>query len=97
LISIVSGPLASRATCANFDFWETCVITRTGLVSTVGLSALLWFQSTTNTMQCNTQPQKPIVSTGEIVGVFAAVGAVVVGTVVLVHVHDVHTTIKGCV
>jgi hypothetical protein len=73
------------------------VITRTGLVSTVGLSALLWFQSTTNTMQCNTQPQKPIVSTGEIVGVFAAVGAVVVGTVVLVHVHDVHTTIKGCV
>jgi hypothetical protein len=63
----------------------------------MGLSTLLWFQSTTNTMQCKTQPEKPIVSTGEIVGVFAAVGAVVVGTVVLVHVHDVHTTIKGCV
>ncbi len=64
----------------------------------MGLSTLLWFQSTTNTTGCSQpQPQPKIISTGEIVGVFAAVGAVVVGTVVLVHVHDVHTTIKGCV
>jgi hypothetical protein len=71
-------------------------MTRVGMVSMMGLSTLLWFQSTTNTMQCN-QPQKPFISTGEVVGAFAAVGAVVVGTVVIVHVHKVHTTIKGCV
>jgi hypothetical protein len=72
------------------------VITRAGLISTVGLSAFLWVQSTTNTMQCN-EPQKPFISTGQVVGAFAAVGAVVVGTVVIVHVHKAHTTIKGCV
>jgi hypothetical protein len=37
-------------------------------------------------------------STGEVVGIAAAIGAViVVGTVVLVEVHKSHHTIKGCV
>lgn len=36
-------------------------------------------------------------SKGEVVGAAVAVGAVVVGTVVLVHVHNEHHRLKGCV
>jgi hypothetical protein len=37
-------------------------------------------------------------STGEVVGVgVAAVGVITIGTVVLVHVHNSHHNIKGCV
>jgi hypothetical protein len=73
---------------------------RTGIVSMTCLAALL-LSGATSTQSCNTTPQSvggigP--SKGEIIGAAVGVVAVVViGTVVLVEVHNSHHTIKGCV
>ena len=73
---------------------------RTGLVSMTCLAAFL-LSGATAPQSCAPPPQStgsigP--STGEIVGAaVAVVGVVVVGTVVLVEVHNSHHTIKGCV
>ena len=71
---------------------------RTGIVSMTCLTAVL-LSGATAPQSCNTQPAQPIgPSTGEVVGAaFAVVGVVVIGTVVLVEVHNSHHTIKGCV
>jgi hypothetical protein len=70
----------------------------TGMVSMTCLAVLL--QSGTTMQSCNTTQQPASIgpSKGEVIG--AAVGVVaivVVGTVVLVEVHNSHHTIKGCV
>jgi hypothetical protein len=46
-------------------------------------------------VQCQEKQIGP--STGEVVGTIAGVGAVVVGTVVLIEVQHSHHTVKGCV
>jgi hypothetical protein len=58
--------------------------------------SLLLFCGQTAPVGCN---QQQIGSRkGEVIGVgVAAVGVIVIGTVVLVHVHNSHHTIKGCV
>jgi hypothetical protein len=56
--------------------------------------SLFLFCGQTAPATCNDAHIGP--STGEVVGAGVAVGAIVVGTVVLVHVHDSHI-IKGCV
>jgi hypothetical protein len=67
---------------------------RTGIVSMIAVSLFL-FCGQTAPVQCSGSigPSK-----GEVIGVgVAAVGVVTIGTVVLVHVHNSHHTIKGCV
>jgi hypothetical protein len=68
---------------------------RTGIASMIAVSLFL-FCGQTAPVACTQQRIGP--STGEVVGVgVAAVGVIVIGTVVLVHVHNSHHTIKGCV
>jgi hypothetical protein len=70
---------------------------RTGIVSMTCLTAVL-LSGATSPQSCNTNTQPIGPSTGEVVGAaFAVVGVVVIGTVVLVEVHNSHHTIKGCV
>jgi hypothetical protein len=59
----------------------------------------VFLQSGAGTQSCNTTPQPTAgPSNGEIIGAaVAVVGVVVIGTVVLVEVHNSHHTIKGCV
>lgn len=69
-----------------------------GIVSMTCLAVLL--QSGTTMQSCNTTPASTSIgpSKGEVIGAAVAVVAVVVvGTVVLVEVHNSHHTIKGCV
>lgn len=67
---------------------------RTGIVSMIALSSFLLCGATAPT-QCKDQIGP---STGEVVGIAAgAVAVVVIGTVVLVHVHNSHHILKGCV
>jgi|HubBroStandDraft_5_1064220.scaffolds.fasta_scaffold206688_1 hypothetical protein len=69
---------------------------RIGIVSMVALSSfLLCGMQSVPPASCNEHIGP---STGEVVGIAAAIGAViVVGTVVLVKVHNSHHTIRGCV
>jgi hypothetical protein len=72
---------------------------RAGIVSMICLTTVLLSGATTQS--CNTTNSQPVnigPSEGEIIGAAVAVVAVVVvGTVVLVEVHNSHHTIKGCV
>ena len=75
------------------------MLRRTGIVSMTCLGVLL-FGGATAPQSCtaNTQPTNIGPSTGQVVGAaVAVVGVVVLGTVVLVEVHESHHTIKGCV
>jgi hypothetical protein len=70
---------------------------RTGTVSMIVLTAYL-LSGATSPQQCNTSNQSLGPSEGEVIGAaVAVVGVVVIGTVVLVEVHNSHHTIKGCV
>jgi hypothetical protein len=68
---------------------------RTGIVSMIAISLFLFCGQSVPPVSCN----KPIgPSTGEVIGVGVAAAAVItIGTVVLVHTHNSHHTIKGCV
>lgn len=70
---------------------------RTGTLSMIAVSLfLLCGQSAP--VACNSSQEQIGPSKGEVIGVgVAAVGVIVIGTVVLVHVHNSHHTIKGCV
>ncbi|HZL26790.1 MAG TPA: hypothetical protein VFC39_09690 [Acidobacteriaceae bacterium] len=70
---------------------------RTGILSMIAVSLFL-FCGQTAPVACNQSQQQIGPSKGEVIGVgVAAVGVIVIGTVVLVHVHNSHHTIKGCV
>ena len=70
---------------------------RTGIVSMIAVSLFL-FCGQSAPVACNAPQQQIGPSKGEVIGVgVAAVGVIVIGTVVLVHVHNSHHTIKGCV
>ena len=67
---------------------------RTGIVSMIAVSLFLLCGQTAP-VECKGSIGP---STGEVVGVgVAAVGVITVGTIVLVHVHNSHHNIKGCV
>jgi hypothetical protein len=68
---------------------------RTGIFSMVAVSLFL-FCGQTAPATCNNAQIGP--SKGAVIGTgVAVVGVIVIGTVVLVHVHNSHHNIKGCV
>jgi hypothetical protein len=68
---------------------------RFGFVSMVALSSFLLLGAG-SPASCKNEQIGP--STGEVVGIAVGIGAVVVGTVVLIEVHESHKhNIKGCV
>jgi hypothetical protein len=71
---------------------------RGGIVCFAALSLFL-LCGATSPPGCTSAPSKPIgPSTGEVVGIgVAIVATVVVATVVLVHVHNSHYSVRGCV
>jgi hypothetical protein len=71
---------------------------RTGIVSMICLTAFFLSGATAPQSCTNSQPLQIGPSKGEVIGLgVAAVGVIVIGTVVLVEVHKSHHTIKGCV
>ena len=70
---------------------------RTGIVSMIAVSLFL-FCGQTAPVTCNASQERIGPSNGEIIGIGVAAAAVItIGTVVLVHTHNSHHTIKGCV
>ena len=68
----------------------------TGYIAVVALTCFMLCGATAPET-CNTTPQPAPSHTGAIVGGVAIVAGVVIGTVVLVHVHHTHHEVKGCV
>ena len=73
------------------------MVRQAGALSMAALTVFLLCGATAP-QQCNTSNERIGPSTGEVVGVgVAVIGGIAIGTVVLVHVHHAHHTVKGCV